>query len=67
MNDKPGHKFARRDWLRFVTGVRQRSEMLVLGDQIVRASGYGAVGEDIVIRVGLDDLEVKRRGDARRG
>jgi hypothetical protein len=35
--------------------------MLVLGNQIVGASRYGTIGEDIIVRVRRNDVEVKRR------
>lgn len=52
-------EFIWRDGLGFVSSRTQWGEMRVFGNQIVGARSHGAIGEDIIIRIGSDDLEVK--------
>jgi len=65
-HDKSCDKFAWRDGLWFVTRLPQSAKMLVLSDQKVGSRRYRTVGEDIVIGVSGNDIEMKRRCDAQK-
>ncbi len=62
-----GKELRRGDGLRMVSSGGERGEVTVLGDNVVRACGDRAVGENIVVGVVIDDLEVVVRSDPQEG
>ena len=53
-----GDELCRGDGLGKVSGSGEWGEVAVLGDDVFRASGDRAIGENIVVGVVIDDLEV---------
>src|SRR6266446_3575838 len=63
-HNKSAQELLRWNGARLVTGSHQRGEMCILGEQVVGIGCDGAVREDIVIEVRLDDMKLKRRRNA---
>ena len=52
-----------RDWLRLVSSAAQRVEVCVVRHQEIRLCRDGPIGKLVVIRIGCDEVKVKRRFD----
>ena len=62
-----GDELRRGDGLGMVSGGGERGEVAILRDDVVRACGDRAIGENVVVRVVVDDLEMVVRSDPQEG